>query len=406
MIDPVKELLEGAAGGREEVVHAIVARMRLEERTETQMFMAENDAAGVQWLSSVVSDINFGRQPRMSLPDRVNVFLPSSFMRKSPYDLTIIDTKGIHGATDRTDLQKLTADPRAISILCCSFNDAPGQETLSILKGLKDIGSDAMDRQRVALLVLPRADEAIKVIDDSGEPVETVEEGYAYRESQIQSSLKAAELPSVPVIFYNVVEEGAGIVWQQISQQVDQIRLRQLERLERFTDLAGELRTNADAHRIQQARVTLAKEALAIARDYDDIPGSISVAQKRLLQELRASHPSSIAAAAMRNGSWYNLDVHHIVGTGVRADANLRTGEFVSRILGRLDGLENQFASTPEAVALVETLAEDISDWHQEFLVRAQASDETPLSPIWTTTQIFGPNCGAAMAREQVIVRT
>jgi transcriptional regulator with XRE-family HTH domain len=381
LLDPVKELLDGASGGREDVVHAIVTRMRLEQRTETQMFMSENNASGLQWLSSVVTDINFGRHPRFSIPDRVTVFLPKSVMRKSPYDLTIIDTKGIHGATDRPDLQALTADPRALSILCCAFNDAPGQEPLNILKGLKEMGSDALDRQRVALLVLPRGDEAIRVIDDFGEPVESVEEGYAYRDRQIQDSLKAANLPPVPVIYFNVADEGAGVVWQEISQQVDQIRQRQLERLERFTDLAAELRTNADAHRIQQARVTLAKEAIAIANDYEAIPGSVSVAQKRLLQELKASHPSTIAAAALRNGSWFNLDVHHIVGTGVRADANRRTSELVSRITGRLDGLKNQFASTPEAVALVETLAEDLSDWHQEFLARAQSIGRNTFKP-------------------------
>ncbi len=381
LLDPVEELLDGASGAREDVVHAIVTRMRLGQRTETQMFMSENNASGLQWLSAVVTDINFGRHPRVSIPDRVTVFVPKSVMRKSPYDLTIIDTKGILGATDRPDLQALTADPRALSILCCGFNDAPGQDPLSILKGLKEMGSDAVDRQRVALLVLPRGDEAIRVIDDLGEPVESVEEGYAYRSSQIQDSLRADSLPPVPVIYFNVADEGAGVVWQKISQQVDQIRRRQLERLQRFTDLAAELRTNADAHRIQQARVTLAKEAVAIANDYESIPGSISVAQKRLLQELKASHPSSIAAAALRNGSWYNLDVHHIVGTGVRADANLRTSELVSRIKGRLDGLQNRFASTPEAVALVETLAEDLSDWHQEFLIRAQSIGRNTFKP-------------------------
>jgi transcriptional regulator with XRE-family HTH domain len=381
LLDPVKDLLEAASGAREDVVHNIVTRMRIEQRTETQMILSENNASGLQWLSGVVTDINFGRHPRFSLPERVTVFLPKSVMRKSPYDLTIIDTKGIHGATDRPDLQALTADPRALSILCCAFNDAPGQEPLSILQGLKDMGSDALERQRVMLLVLPRADEAMKVIDDTGEPVESIDEGYAFRSRQIVDTFRAANLPSVPVVYFNAIDDGASSVWQAICQRVDQIRLRQLERLERFTELAAELQTNADAHRIQQARVTLAKEAVAIASAYDKLPGPVRAAQQRLLQELKTSHPSTIAAAAMRNGSWYNLDVHHIVGTGVRADANLRTSELVSRIKGRLDALRDQFASTPEAVALVETLMEDLSDWHQEFLTRALSIGRNTFKP-------------------------
>jgi hypothetical protein len=67
----------------------------------------------------------------------------------------------------------------------------------------------------------------------------------------------------------------------------------------------------------------------------------------------------------------YNLEIHHIVGAGVRADAHLRTEDLITKIERRLDGLRDQFVSTPEAVALVETLAEDLEDWHQEFLARA-----------------------------------
>ena len=381
LIDPIRDMLDATPDAREDVVHAIVARMRIEQRTETQMILSENNASGLEWLSDVVTDINFGRHPRFSLPQRVTVFVPKSALRKSPYDLTIIDTKGIHGTTDRPDLQALNADARALSILCCSFNDAPGQEPLNILKGLADMGSDAIERQRVVLLVLPRADEAIKVINDLGEPVESTEEGYAFRSRQISDSLKAANLPSVPVVYFNAIEDGAASVWQEICQKVDQIRQRQLERLERFTVLAAELQPNADAHRIQQARMTLAKEAAAIALAYGTLPVSVRPAQQRLLHELKNSHPSTIAAAALRNGSWYNLDIHHIVGVGVRADAYLRTMDLVRRIEGRLDALRDQFMSTPEAVALVETLAEDLSDWHQEFLARALSIGRNTFKP-------------------------
>ena len=381
LIDPIKEMLEAASFNQEDTVHAIIARMHLEQRTETQMILSENDAAGLEWLSKAVTDINFGRHPRFSLPQRVTVFVPKSTLRKSPYDLTVIDTKGIHGTTDRRDLQALTADARTLSILCCGFNDAPGQEPLNILKGLIDMGSDAIERQRVMLLVLPRADEAMKVIDDTGEPVESTEEGYAYRTRQISDSLVAANVPPVPVVYFNAVEDGAVSAWQEILQQVDAIRHRQLERLERFTVLATELQTNADAHRIQQARATLAKEAQAIAIAYRSLPVSVRPAQQRLLAEIKTGHPSTIAATALRKGGWYNLDVHHMVGTGVRADANLRTSSLIERIEGRFDALRDQFASTPEAVALVDTLAEDLGDWHQEFLTRALSIGRNTFKP-------------------------
>lgn len=371
LIDPIKEMLAAPDADRDDIVHVIVNRMRLEERTETQLMLSESDAAGLDWVSKTAADINFGRHPRFTLPDRVTVFVPRSVLRKSAYDLTLVDTKGILGTADREDLQKFLADPRTVSILCCSFNSAPGQEILQLLLSLKDLGIDALERQRIVILALPRADEALKVIDGAGDPVETVAEGYAVRTDQIEESLREAGLGVVPVVYFNVADNGAAEVWNELSLRVDHIRLRQLERLQRFVQMAHELRTNADAHRIQQARVTLAEQARAMADDYDKLPSLIRPAHHRLVKELGESHPSTIAAAAARLGSWYNLDMHHMIGAGVRADANLRSEDLLKRIEGRLDGLRSQFASTPEAVALVETLADDLGDWRQEFLSRA-----------------------------------
>lgn len=381
LIDPIKEMIDASPDALDDVTHAIVARMRLEQRTETQMLISENNASGLPWVSEAVTEINFGKHAGFSLPQRVTVFVPRSAMRKALYDLTVIDTKGIHGATERNDLQALMNDPRTLSIICCAFNDAPGQEPLSILKGLIDLGSDAIERQRIVLLVLPRADEALKIIDDFGEPVESVEEGYAFRTNQIEDTLRSSNIPPVPVIYFNEVENESPAVWQELNRQVDVIRHRQLERLSRFTLLAAELQTNADAHRIQQARVTLAKEARATSDDYAELPGSVRPAQQRLLAEIRKSHASSIAAAVTREGGWYNLDMHHLVGSGVRSDAFIRSVDLVKRIRGRLDSLRNQFSAVPEAVALVDTLAEDLEDWHQEFLARSQTIGRTTFKP-------------------------
>jgi len=383
LIDPVRIMVEAEADNPDDVVQNIVARMRLEQRTETQLILSADDVSGLERLSRAVTDINFGKHPRFSLPDRVTVFVPEGLLRKSPFNLTIIDTKGIHGTTDRGDLQLLMGDARTLSILCCSFSDAPGQEPLNILNGLLEVGSDAIDRGRVVLLVLPRADEALKVINDTGEPVESRDEGYAFRTQQILDSFDVATIPRIPVLFFNEAEDNAAQVWNDLCQNLEVVRRRQLDRLERFTSLATELQTNADAHRIQQARATLANEAVAIATDYRKLPPSIRPAHTRLVREIKVSHASTIAAAAVRDGSWYNLDMHHILGSGVREDANLRTSGIMTKIEGRLDGLRNKFASTPEAIALVDTLAEDMEDWRQEFLTRALSIGRNTYKPFF-----------------------
>ncbi|NTF49101.1 helix-turn-helix domain-containing protein [Rhizobium rhizogenes] len=389
LIDPIKDLTGEKPESREDVVHSIILRMKLEQRTETQLLLSENDTGGLEWLSKVVTDINFGRHARFSLPQKVTVFVPKSAMRKSAFDLTIIDTKGIHGATDRRDLQAMYINPRTLNILCCAFNDAPGQETLNILKGLIDAGSDAIERQRVMLLVLPRADEALKVINGMGDQVESVAEGYAYRTSQILDTLKAENIPPIPILYFNAIEDGSATTWREISGNIDVLRQRQLDRLSRFTTLALDFHNNADAHKIQQARVTLAKEGQNIWNDYPSVPTAVRAAHQGLINELQRSHPSTIAAAVIRKGSWYNLDIHHLIGTGVRADANLRTSGVIKRIQGRLDALRSQFGSTSEALALVDTLAEDLADWHQDFLVRAVTIGKNAFKPYLDADVVF-----------------
>lgn len=394
LADPVRDLLADDTE-QQDVVDEIVNRMRLDQRTETQMIMSETAAEGLHWLAENIANINFGRHPRFSVPQRVTVFVPASAMRKTRYELSIVDTKGIHGTTERADIQAFTSDARTLSILCCSFNDAPGTDPLKLLKSLQAGGSDAIDKQRVMLLVLPRADEALKVIDASGEPVESIEMGYAIRAGQIEDSLAEANLPQVPIAFFNAVADGPSGGWEGIAERIDAMRLRQLERLHRFVTLADDLITNADAARIQQARTTIADEAHSIVKAYPAVEGMVRPAHQRLIEELDAGHPSSIAASIARRGGWENFDVHHMIGVGVRVDANRRTNTLFTKIRGRLEALRDKFAALPEIVGLIETLLEDVSDWQQEFLARSLSVGRNAFKPYLDRSEDLWANLRA-----------
>ncbi|WP_189338630.1 helix-turn-helix domain-containing protein [Sphingobium sp. SCG-1] len=387
-IDPIKEMIE-TGGDQDDVVQDIVNRMRLEQRTETQMILSETTVNGLEWLSKNITAINFGQHARFSLPQRVTVYVPESAMRRSGYRLNVIDTKGILGTTERADLMAHLAEPRTLSILCCAFNDAPGTEALKIAKTLQELRLDAVERQRVILLALPRGDEALKVITEDNEPPEDAAEGYAIRAMQVEDSLREAGVPPIPVLFFNAMEESAPDVWSALCRQIDAMRSRQHERLSRFVALSHDLVSNTDAARIQQARITLADEVERMVGDYRKLPNVIRPAHQRLLDELQTSHASSIAAAVARRGNWDNFEMHFMIGSGVRADANLRTAELFSRINGRLDALTGRFSNTREAQALVETLAEELSEWQQEFLGRALTIGRNTFKPYLDKAEGF-----------------
>jgi transcriptional regulator with XRE-family HTH domain len=394
-IDPIADMIATATGGQDDVVEEIVNRMRLDERTETQLILSETNEDGLKWLSKYITAINFGQDPRFSIPQRVTVFVPESAVRRSPYGLSIIDTKGMHVTAERSDLQALTNDPRTLTVLCCGFNDAPGADPLKLMKRMAELGSDALEKRRVILLVLPQGDQAMKVIDDSGEPPESVEHGYAIRAAQVEDSLIEAGIGHLPVLFFNAIEDSASQVWDQLNKQVGTVRQYQIERLNRFVGLSEELVTNADAARIQQARVAIEEEALAVAKAYGPLPDCRRAAHQTLINEIKSGHASSIAASIARRGAWDNFEIHHMIGTGVRTDANRRSSDHLLKILGRLEGLEGKFTALPEVKGLLETLREDLADWRQEFLARALNIGRNTFKPYLDGSVEFWSNLGA-----------
>ncbi|MBI3700087.1 MAG: helix-turn-helix transcriptional regulator [Afipia sp.] len=380
-VDPIRDLLDQKKNAVDDVIEEVIVRMNLNDRTETQLILSESTENGLRWLSENITTINYGQHQRFSLPERVTVFVPPSFLRKMRYDVTIVDTKGIHGTTLRQDLRAHLDDARTLSILCCMFNEAPGAEALKMLGELKSLGSDALDRQRIVILVLPRGDEAMKIIDESGEQPETAEDGYAIRALQVADTFRKEGLPDVPVVFFNAMTDMPSVVWDQLGGRIGVLRQRQLDRLSRFVDVSADLVTNADAAKIQQARVALAEEVVRMCEAYGRLQPLVRPAHQTLLDEIGKGHASSIAASVNRRGEWSNFSVMHIIGLGVRVDANFRTHEVFTKIDGRLEGLSQKFSSLPEAVTILESLREDLEEWRQEFLLQAVTIGRVAFKP-------------------------
>ncbi|HEV2747003.1 MAG TPA: helix-turn-helix transcriptional regulator [Allosphingosinicella sp.] len=370
--DPLRELLDRRQV-IDDVVEEVVDRMRLQERRETQLILSETSADGLKWLSENATKINFGLHPDFSLPERVTVFVPASALRRTRYDLAVVDTKGVHVTTQRPDLRGHLDNSRTLAVLCTTFNDAPSADALKIMTELKEFGSDAMDKNRVLLLVLPRGDEAMKVADGSGMPVESVEDGYYERELQVQASLSQAGLPATPVMFFNAMTDPPAATWEQLTTHLDVLRRRQLERLQRFVEVSRELIANPNVSKIEEGRRAVEAEVARMvdAYAYDKLGPVVRPAHQNLVSEMRSGHASSINATINRKGGWTNFPVPHMIGVGVRFDANIRTSTVAQKMDGRLESLAQTFRGIPEVVAIVDAMREDLSDWRQEFLAKA-----------------------------------
>jgi hypothetical protein len=193
----------------------------------------------------------------------------------------------------------------------------------------------------------------------------------------------------VPVVFFNAVNDPPAVAWERLSTQIDALRLRQVDRLHRFVEAAADLVTNADAAKIQQARSAIAEEVVRICESYAKLKPLIRPAHQTLIEELERGHPSSIAASVARRGDWYNFSVHHIIGLGVRVDANLRTQDVFTKIDGRLESLVQKFKTLREVVTILNALREDLEEWRQEFLTQAATIGRLAFKPYLDSASDF-----------------
>src|SRR5205823_5792101 len=164
------------------------SRMKLDERTTTDIwFNAPSFQEGLVWLQAEFRKINNGRNLKVSLPKRIDVFVPGPLIKDSHYEPKFVDSKGAEETAIRPDLQVHLDDPRTVTILCSHF--APVATMLEVLSHLTATGKAAAISDRTIFLVLTRHEEALAINSEDESPIEKIEDAYALREAQIRSKL-------------------------------------------------------------------------------------------------------------------------------------------------------------------------------------------------------------------------
>jgi hypothetical protein len=84
-------------------------------------------------------------------------------------------------------------------------------------------------------------------------------------------------------------------------------------------------------------------------------------------------HHSSIAASIVRQGEWEPFAFAHILGQGVRIDANQRTTPMALRVEHKLDELEVKYADLSAVTRSLQALRGRLGEHRQQFLATARA---------------------------------
>jgi transcriptional regulator with XRE-family HTH domain len=351
----------------EELTAEFIARMKLDERTTSDIwFDAPSVQEGLAWLQGEFRKVNNGRNPKVSLPKRIDVFVPRQLLKGSPYETKFIDTKGVDESAVRPDLQIYVDDQRTVTLLCSHF--APDQTMIELLDHLAATGKAGAISERIIFLVLARRDEALAINNEDGTAVDDVHDAYSLREAQIRSRL--TRFPggkNLPILFFDAAEESPGPILEGLEVKLNELRSIQGARLQELASATEDLVTTYEQLQVQMAFAKLREELQQFLALHRQLPPRTMPMHERMLDAFKESHARTVWASARRNGDWVNLDSYHYVGMGANMDAKNRSDPAMTALENLLDKL----LEDPDCAAIrnhLVVLKSDVATWRLTFL--------------------------------------
>lgn len=390
-IDPAKELAHQFPKMQELAIQ-ILTRMDLLRRNRRDAWYPDDSTQSpTQWLQQLFADVNNGRHPEFTLPQKIEVVVPDPVFASHDLPIKIIDTKGIDQTAERQDLECHFDDPRTLVVLCSRFNDAPEIAVQTLLQRAKEAGVKDIEPKTI-VLVLPRPDEALAVKYDDGTKVEDDREGYDLKRDQIEMPLKQKGFNGLTVEFFNAKADSPETVRDGLVSKIVQYRMTYCQQISQVSEAVDHLIENRED---EQMRLVFEEVGRRLNTwidkhrelDWDDL----EVHQPLVAAIDNTRYAATIRAAVRRRGEWDNLDYFHQLAVGTRRIAVAQIGgkvrdfkviltnliddgelvqakEFLTRVSERLD------ASIDDAYrklqiggreAFREELEKDLEFWRQ-----------------------------------------
>ncbi len=359
-----------SAGGR------LAVRVELERPTLAIIWYSK--ASGVsplQWMQNTFVEIKNGRRPDIALPRLIDVMISDDVLGEAIFGLNLVDTKGVDQTVVRPDLEARLHDPRTLTVLCTRFNEAPGPTMQRFLEHARDTLPEGIFKERVLLLVLPRPDEARAVKDDTGEMVESDDEGYEFKRDQAEATLRRIGVGELPITFFNATTDAPDGLKDCLVNRIGEIRSGYSRRIRSVCDAIDRMIENHEVEAVQAAQKEVRKRLRIFCDQHKALPNRRRSLHVELVKAFRTLNARTVWATTRRRGGWYNLDVFFHLGRGGAADANLRSRsallgleELVSNMLG-----DDDYGSMHE---FLYELQENVEDWRRNFIERARAVGE------------------------------
>ena len=362
----------------------------IQNRTRRELWYsaAQSDQEPLRWLHDNFRRVNNGRHPEISLPQRIDVTMPSRILGEESLSIRIVDTKGIDGVAERGDLESHLNEPNTVTVLCSSFNDAPAVSVQQLLG--RAVKADFPDlKTKSAILVLPHPGEAMGMKDDIGDPVDEAWQGYDFKRDQVELRLNSADLPISRTAFFNAIEDDVQELNDFLLGLVAVLREMHRERLEDVILGAIELVENYENEQARAVQRQAARRLTVWLENNQQVGQFSDPLSASLFLAIGGAYASSLRASVRRNGNWPNLEYEHHLGYGTRtmtAGVVLpKRDEFLAIATNLLQDpeLEEAFQLVRQAYRIFESGTDGLLEAAESLGKDAYTEHMEPDAPFW-----------------------
>jgi transcriptional regulator with XRE-family HTH domain len=317
--DPLKELAQ-QHDNLESFQAAFTAKLALWRRKRRELdYEGSDDLAGRFWFKERFAEINNGKNPDVSLPAAIVASVPFPPVRNTPFYVTAVDTRGIDGSSIRPDIVTRIRDDRAITVLCCRWGSAPDAAIQTLLTHLKETELDPNLSKRLAILIIARPGDALSMRHESGESVESVEEGYEIKLRHAQDALTREQLPSLAAFAFDSTQDPDEGLQSFLIERLADLRSVHLEGARQTINAVREMLTNAEEAKAVAAVTAVTADMQRFVDQHPFLQGRPTSIYPRLFVAIKDAHPRAIWASTRRNGRYWNFDFYQYLEDGAAA---------------------------------------------------------------------------------------
>lgn len=369
--DPAKTVFE-ELGGQEAFAAEFAARLSLWRRTRREIeFEGRDEVTGRKWLKSTFTQINNGRHSEFSLPARILITVPFSMIGASPLDISVIDTRGVDQSAIRPDILGHLRDERALTLLCSTWGAAPDLALQDLLRHITASDADRSLLDRVGLVVVARAGEALSMRHDNGDSAGDDEEGYGIKLDQVDDAFHKVGISGVESLAYDAGGEDPEALTRFIVTRLGAIRVKQVAAAYATIEAAQQMLANVEQAQALAALETVSRDLLRFADRNDALERPQREPYALLLSAIRGLNARTVWAATRRQGRFWNLDAFQYIGDGAASEAKRRS----RKVLGDLEAVLTSHRDNPElesAYAFIAEILANSAKWEADFVDAAR----------------------------------